>query len=47
MIENAPTPGIGVGYGPYLRDVIVSKQRACAAPASAIAVSVVKGEAPR
>ncbi len=24
VIENAPTIGIGVGYGPYLRDVIVS-----------------------
>ncbi|MET0446618.1 MAG: TIGR03808 family TAT-translocated repetitive protein [Pseudorhodoplanes sp.] len=42
VIENAPTIGIGVGYGPYLRDVIVSSN-VMRGTGIGVAVSVVKG----
>ncbi len=42
VIENAPTIGIGVGYGPYLRDVIVSSN-VMRGTGIGIAVSVVEG----
>ncbi len=42
VIENAPAVGINVGYGPYLRDVIVSGNVMRSAGIG-VAVSVVKG----
>ena len=42
VIEKAPTIGIGVGYGPYLRDVIVSSNVMRGAGIG-VAVSVVDG----
>lgn len=42
VIENAPTKGIEVGYGPYLRDVIVSSN-VMRGTGIGVAVSVVAG----
>lgn len=42
VIETAPTIGILVGYGPYLRDVIVSNN-VVRKPGIGVAVSVVQG----
>jgi uncharacterized secreted repeat protein (TIGR03808 family) len=42
VIENAPAVGVNVGYGPYLRDVIVSSNILRGAGVG-IGVSVVQG----
>jgi uncharacterized secreted repeat protein (TIGR03808 family) len=42
VIENAPTAGVEVGYGPYLRDVIVS-DNVMRGTGVGVAVSVVPG----
>ena len=42
VIENAPGIGIGIGYGPYMRDVIVTGN-ILRGTGTGVAVSVVKG----